>query len=235
VKTAEGDKNIEDVEEGDYVLAKNPETGEQEYKKVTRTYIHEKTILVHVFVGEQEIETTPEHPFYVEGIGFVCAGELKAGDIIQTADGRKLPVDDIEAEYLNEPVLVYNFEVEDFHTYYVSGLGVLVHNMCMVAGGRNSSKTTRRQAFRQAKEAAGIPKSAQYKIHKFVYDGSSENRIVYEFDVNGEKRYIIEHPFDKMGRGNHFHGADASKGSPFDKGRYNQYDGHFPEDFDGFD
>lgn len=59
-----------------------------------------------------------------------------------------------------------------------------------------------------------------------------ENRIVYEFNVSGEKKYIIEHLFDKMGRGNHFHGADASKGSPFNKGRYNQYEGHFPEDFD---
>lgn len=48
------------------------------------------------------------------------------------------------------------------------------------------------------------------------------------------KKYIIEHPFDKNGRVPHFHGADALKGSPFDKGRYNQYDGHFPEDFDGF-
>ena len=103
-----------------------------------------------------------------------------------------------------------------------------------VKGGSGTPKTSRRQAFRQAKEAAGIPKSAQYKTHKFVYDGTSENRIVYEFEVNGERKYIIEHPFDKMGRGNHFHGADASKGSPFDKGRYNQYDGHFPEDFDGF-
>lgn len=84
-------------------------------------------------------------------------------------------------------------------------------------------------------EAAGIPKSAQYTTHKFVYDGSSENRIVYEFNVSGEKKYIIEHLFDKMGRGNHFHGADASKGSLFNKGRYNQYEGHFPEDFDGFD
>ena len=27
-----------------------------------------------------------------------------------------------------EPVKVYNFEVEDFHTYLVSGFGVLVHN-----------------------------------------------------------------------------------------------------------
>ena len=67
-----------------------------------------------------------------------------------------------------------------------------------------------------------------------MYDGTSENRIVYEFEINDERKYIIEHQLDKMGRGNHFHGANASKGSPFDKGRYNQYDGHFPEDFDGF-
>ena len=98
----------------------------------------------------------------------------------------------------------------------------------------SGSNTTRRQAFREAKEAAGIPKSAEYKTHKFVFDGTSENRIVYEFDVCGEKKYIIEHPFDKMGRGNHFHGADDTKGSPFSKGRYNQYPGHFPEDFNGF-
>lgn len=38
-----------------------------------------------------------------------------------------------------------------------------------------------------AKEAAGIPKSSQFKTHKFVYDGSTENRIVYEFEVGGEK------------------------------------------------
>ena len=102
------------------------------------------------------------------------------------------------------------------------------------AVGKSGSNTTRRQAFREAKEAAGIPKSAEYKTHKFVFDGTSENRIVYEFDVCGEKKYIIEHPFDKMGRGNHFHGADDTKGSPFSKGRYNQYPGHFPEDFNGF-
>lgn len=57
---------------------------------------------------------------------------------------------------------------------------------------------------------------------------------MYEFDVNGQKKYIIEHPFDKNGRGVHFHGADAKNGSPFDKGKYNQYDGHFPEDINGF-
>ena len=65
VKTEDGEKNIEDVKVGDYVLAENPETGEREYKRVARTYIHEKTTLVHVFVGDEEIETTVEHPFEV--------------------------------------------------------------------------------------------------------------------------------------------------------------------------
>ena len=85
-------------------------------------------------MGEEEIETTVEHPFYVEGVGFVPASELKAGDIIRTSEGENLPIDRVETEELEEPVLVYNFEVEDFHTYYVSELGVLVHNTCPVTG-----------------------------------------------------------------------------------------------------
>ncbi|MBO5352479.1 MAG: hypothetical protein J6A77_04200, partial [Lachnospiraceae bacterium] len=103
------------------------------------------------------------------------------------------------------------------------------------SSGDENGKPTRRQSFRKAKEMAGIPKSAQYKHHKFVYDGSTENRIVYEFEVNGTSQYVIEHPFDKNGRGKHFHGADDKYGSPYNKGTYNQYDGHFPENFDGFE
>ncbi|WP_242825982.1 polymorphic toxin-type HINT domain-containing protein, partial [Clostridium tunisiense] len=30
----------------------------------------------------------------------------------------------------DKPVKVYNFEVEDWHTYFVSEIGVLVHNKC---------------------------------------------------------------------------------------------------------
>lgn len=142
VKTAEGDRNIEDVEVGDYVLAENPETGEQGYKKVVRTYIHEKELLVHVYVGDEEIETTAEHPFYVEGTGFVSAGELRAGDIIRTADGRNLPIVKVETEEPDKPIYVYNFEVEDYHTYYVSETGVLVHNMCARTNSVESGSNT---------------------------------------------------------------------------------------------
>ncbi|MDQ0221026.1 HNH/endonuclease VII fold putative polymorphic toxin [Peribacillus cavernae] len=93
---------------------------------------------------------------------------------------------------------------------------------------------TKNGAFRDAKRRAGIPNSTQHKNHVDVYDGTNENRRVYEFEVDGKKKYIIEHREDKFGRGPHFHGADDLKGSPLEKGRYNQYPGHSPEDFVGY-
>nr|WP_211171224.1 HNH/endonuclease VII fold putative polymorphic toxin [Bacillus sp. DNRA2] len=93
---------------------------------------------------------------------------------------------------------------------------------------------TKNGAFRDAKRRAGIPNSTQHKKPVDVYDGTTENRRVYEFDVDGKKKYIIEHREDKFGRGPHFHGADDLKGSPLGKGRYNQYPGHSPEDSVGY-
>ncbi len=31
---------------------------------------------------------------------------------------------------MDEPVATYNFEVQDYHTYYVGSEGILVHNAC---------------------------------------------------------------------------------------------------------
>ncbi|MBD5465691.1 MAG: hypothetical protein HDR22_07720 [Lachnospiraceae bacterium] len=53
------------------------------------------------------------------------------GDKVLTADGEVLAVARVELEVLEEPVRVYNFEVADWHTYYVSGEEVLVHNDCI--------------------------------------------------------------------------------------------------------
>ncbi|MBP5493557.1 MAG: AHH domain-containing protein [Lachnospiraceae bacterium] len=130
VETISGKKNIEDIEEGDYVLAEDPETGEQDYKRVLSTYVYEKIVLVHVFVGDEEIITTEEHPFYVEGEGFVQANELKEGYILRTSDDEEVYVDRIEIEYLTESIKVYNLRVEGFHTYFVSEILILVHNSC---------------------------------------------------------------------------------------------------------
>ena len=44
-------------------------------------------------------------------------------------------VEAVEHELLESPITVYNFEVEDFHTYYVGDTSVLVHNQCVAREG----------------------------------------------------------------------------------------------------
>ena len=68
--------------------------------------------------------------FIVEGKGWCAAAELKAGDILRTQDGETEIVEDVQIENLDETVKVYNLEIEDSHTYYVSADEVLVHNEC---------------------------------------------------------------------------------------------------------
>ena len=46
------------------------------------------------------------------------------------SDGTYAIIEAIDVEVLKSPETTYNFEVEDFHTYYVSATNVLVHNMC---------------------------------------------------------------------------------------------------------
>ena len=44
------------------------------------------------------------------------------------SNGKYVTVEKVQHELLESPVTVYNFEVEDYHTYYVSGSAILVHN-----------------------------------------------------------------------------------------------------------
>ena len=46
------------------------------------------------------------------------------------ANGKQVAIDKVEIENLAEFETTYNFEVADFHTYYVSESNVLVHNKC---------------------------------------------------------------------------------------------------------
>jgi Pretoxin HINT domain/A nuclease of the HNH/ENDO VII superfamily with conserved LHH len=72
------------------------------------------------------ISTTEEHPFWVPDKGWVEAEDLAVGSWLQLSDGTVVDVDKIEKR--DGEFEVYNFKVEDFHTYFVSELGLLVHN-----------------------------------------------------------------------------------------------------------
>ena len=123
-------KPIEEIEVGDRVLAYDEETGEQAYKPVVRLFRNQTKEWYHVFIDGEEIECTGGHPFYVEGKGFIPAKELRRGDKCLLSTGKDVTIEKVEVGKLAEAETTYNFEVADFHTYYVTEKDVLVHNMC---------------------------------------------------------------------------------------------------------
>ena len=132
VHLADKDVAIETVKEGDLVWAENPETKERSLKRVVRTFRNQSNELVQIRTLDEVITATPTHPFYVRGKGWVRAGDLQKGDKLCLRDGTCTLVVLTHRKKLKTTVNVYNFEVEDFHTYYVGIQGILVHNKCIV-------------------------------------------------------------------------------------------------------
>ena len=128
VLTVNGLVAIENIKAGDKVISTDPETMETAPKTVLETYIREDSKLIHLVINGEEIVTTETHPFYVNNRGFVNAGELIVGDELLDVNGNVLLVENFDVELTDEPVTVYNFQVEDFHTYYVGECRLLVHN-----------------------------------------------------------------------------------------------------------
>lgn len=62
------------------------------------TIHHTDEVIVHLTIDGEELETTPEHPFYVEGEGWVNAEDLEVGDDIRNADGETGKVESITTE-----------------------------------------------------------------------------------------------------------------------------------------
>lgn len=130
VTTEDGQKPIEEIQVGDKVLSEDETTGEVAVKTVTETYVNETDELIHIGVNGETISATPSHPFYVNKFGWTLAGSLKAGDVLVLSNGELVTVEWVQHEILESPIKVYNFEVEDFHTYFVGENSVLVHNDC---------------------------------------------------------------------------------------------------------
>ena len=123
---------IEEIKAGDMVWAYDPNTGEKQLKKVAQTFINETCEIIHVYVNGEKIKTTPEHPFFSPVKGWILACELRVGDILLTVNGKCAVVARIQHEILDAPITVYNFEVEEYHTYYIGETSLLVHNDCVL-------------------------------------------------------------------------------------------------------
>ncbi len=134
---------------------------------MTQTFVRKTDRLVHVSLEGDEIVTTPEHPFYVDGKGWTKAGQLRAGSILVLREGRRVPVGKVWNEISESPTTVYNFEVADYHTYFVGEGGVLVHNKPVVNGDiPKKPRVTGPQIMTAAQAKAAAEKLGFTKIKK---------------------------------------------------------------------
>jgi intein/homing endonuclease len=87
-------------------LYANTNTLETAPKTVLETYVRQVEKLVHLTINGEEIVTTDNHPFYVQGRGFINAGNLLVGDKLISVNGEDLFVEKHRVEEFDEPVKI---------------------------------------------------------------------------------------------------------------------------------
>ena len=123
IHTIHGLKPIETIEHGDLIWSRQEFGDEYDYRPVIATKATPNQEIYEVVVkhsnnSTETFKTTKEHPFWVEGIGWLKASLLEQG--MTLLDKHGLPnVTILSQTKLDHTETVYNFEVQDFHTYHI--------------------------------------------------------------------------------------------------------------------
>lgn len=115
---------IELLRVGDRVLSQDPLSGELAYKLVLDTTIRPASPTLRIRVGNESIDSTLGHPFWVVGQGWKMAKLLKVGDRLHSVNGGHV-IDAIEP---GEELPAYNLVVHETNNYFVSKQQILVHD-----------------------------------------------------------------------------------------------------------
>ena len=107
------------------------------------------------------------------------------------SNGELVTVEFVQHEILESPIKVYNFEVEDFHTYFVGECGVLVHNDCTYSrvqgGGENVDKRSRDRITVNSDGTINISKNGGA-----LYISEGTEHADYFFNIRGEGAYTVQ-------------------------------------------
>ena len=136
-------KPLISIKSGDIITSYNHARGSIEKRKVLHVFKRKPSALIRVWLKSgQSIVCTPNHPFWVEGKGYIAAQKLTEDDYVvhlhclpESGLVGKARVDSVEVLQptgdgtfggLCPDGFVYNLEVEGNHNYFVDG--ILVHN-----------------------------------------------------------------------------------------------------------
>lgn len=169
---------------------------QEDYEVVTGKFTHENIKVIDLyFDNEKPLGVTVTHPFWSMGKGgWVDAGDLHLGESVKTIEGTAKLVSREDREGLHT---VYNLEVHRRHTFYVSDVGVLVHNTCIMKGinkglwGKKDSYVDLVQILRWGK-SAGKHKKGKWTLEKDTGSnaGTSAHQTVWKLK-DGKRVWAI--------------------------------------------
>ena len=174
INTDVGLKNIEEIKVGDKVWSYNELTGETGLQEIVRTMSRESDHTIELYTEGEIIETTAEHPFLTDN-GWKDAADLQAGDRIRSWNEEDVGIKDVKFSY--KPRKVYNFEVSNWHTYFVGALQWLVHNACLQKLAQEGVEYVRRIL-------RGI------KFNKIMAKKLGKKKFAHEVWLEGMKRRV---------------------------------------------
>lgn len=210
ILTNEGHKNIEDIKVDDLVYSKDIISGKEDLKAVRNVFRKETNTIVTINTDNSEIHTTKEHPFFIKGEGFKAAKDIKLNDKIVTYSNLYSNVTDIKVNRYSTPVEVFNFEVDDWHSYFAGDENLLVHNTCA------QSKSISSKALKELKRM-GLDKKFQNALSKGLAPGRyGESGIIRlssnEIISKGGYKYTYKLKVPKAGGHTRVYGRLTSTG-----------------------
>ncbi|MFV0478357.1 MAG: polymorphic toxin-type HINT domain-containing protein, partial [Parahaliea sp.] len=125
VWTPSGPVAIETLQVGDLVESRHELSFEQSAQAITGKTSRTAPGYQRIETELGSIVTTPEHPFWVQGKGWVEAKELAWEDPVATLEGDVLAFGNT---YVEEPLEVYNFGVDKTSNYFAGDIQLWVHN-----------------------------------------------------------------------------------------------------------
>ena len=180
VLTPNGKVAIETLREGDMVVARNEETGQNGLFPVSAVMKGQATDMRWLTLADNTGRTsrlglTGGHPMFVVGKGWLHADEISAGDRIRNADFQELTVLSVEVD--TRPQIVHNLEVADAHTYFAGEFEAWGHNAKSRTSGNNKAAAYGQQKHKEYHRGCG---PATLPSGKKVDGLDPVNKIVYE-------------------------------------------------------
>jgi DNA/RNA non-specific endonuclease/Pretoxin HINT domain len=173
---------------GDWVYARD-QHGHSDLvhqRQILETYQFEDmatlTVVINTASGPMPVDTTELHPFALLGdqgaILWTAAQDLLPGDTILTKDGSPATVAAIEPRA--GLTTVYNFAVDQDHTYFIGDAGLWVHNVYGESGSQNRGRIEARVSDDGIRQASHEEREAMDDAFDYEMPGppSLNNNIV---------------------------------------------------------